>query len=338
MTNTAHLATAFLKESKLPVFFLQMGSNTSLFFDRVLAQAAITNGAENIFVLTDTDFDRYENYHCIDISAYAKTPRPFDGLYQHHSTNSYFFEKICFDRWFIINELIRDAGIDNFIYADCDVMILKDLKPFYDEYLKGNYDGTMMFLQNGDNSITSAHTSFWNGNLLTAFCSFINAMYADHLAFEQILTDAKAGKFYDNRNVSDMILLDVFRTKTQPSTLNLLSLDTNGIGFDFNMNASYNGGAYSYQIDNLTGVKKLRRRKGNGFYGIIDLTNNAHGTEVEFYSLHFQGYLTKALIPSFAQGQGNMLRLKNIYASRMEYLTRRFKILKNQVRALILKR
>jgi hypothetical protein len=322
-----------LNDTKLPIFFLQLGSNTSLFFDIVLKQAALTNGTENVFILTDTNFQLYRDYNCIDISGYAQTERPFDKLYKHHSTNTYFFEKTCFDRWFIINDVVKDLNINYFVYADCDVLILQDLKPVYDSLIKNKYDGTMMFFERDDNSITSAHTSFWNNKLLNDFCDFINAKYSDETAFNVLLKDTLAGKFLDNTNVSDMILLNVFRIETKPNTLKLLSLEDKGICFDFNINVSYNGRRHSFVLTSGTKIKKMIR-KGDGLYGHVQNTEKK-AEYLKFYTLHFQGYLTKSLIPVYATPANILNSLYNHITGKTEYFKRRAKLLKNRFRDLL---
>ena len=324
-----------LSSAKLPIFFLQLGGNTSLFFDRVLKQAALTNGTENVFILTDTNFQFYRDYNCIDISAYAKAGRPFDKLYKHHSTNTYFFEKTCFDRWFIIKDVIKDLNISHFVYADCDVLILQDLKPVYDNFIHDKYDGTMMFFENGENSITSAHTSFWNGKLLNDFCNFINAKFANETAFNKLLEDTLAGKFLHNTNVSDMILLDVFRTEAKPKVLKLLSLENEGICFDFNINASYNGGWRSFVLTPGTKVKKMIRRD-DGLYGQVQEIGK-QAEYFKFYTLHFQGYLTKSLIPVYATPVNFANYLYNYVTGKTEYFIRNAKLFKNRFRKFIKK-
>jgi hypothetical protein len=333
LSQSVHLKQQVtLNDTKLPILFLQLGSNTSLFFDKVLKQAALTNGRENVFILTDTNFQLYNDYNCIDISSYAQAERPFDKLYKHHSTNTYFFEKTCLDRWFIINDVIRDLNIDHFVYADCDVLVLQDLKPVYDSLIKNKYDGTMMFFENGDNSITSAHTSFWNTKLLNDFCHFINDKYADDAAFNVLLKNTLAGKFYHNTNVSDMILLSVFRTEIKPHTLDLLSLEGKGICFDFNINVSYNGCRHSFVLAPGIKIKKMIPRN-NSLYGLVQ--NGDRAEYFKFYTLHFQGYLTKSLIPIYVTSDNFFNFLYNSISGRAEYIKRRAKLLKNYFRNFI---
>ena len=320
---------------ELPIFFVQLGSRTNLFFDHILKQAVRSNGRENVFILTDTNFQLYTAYNCIDVAGYINGKREFDDVYRHHSTNPYYFEKACFDRWFIMNDLAKDLGFKNFVHADCDVMILEDLKPLHRKFINGKYDGTVMFFEQNGDSVTSGHTSFWNTKLIADFCDFVTATYRDEQAFEFVLKDTLAGKFLNNRNVSDMILLDVFRTQTKPNALNLLSLEDEGISIDFNLNVSYNGWKHSFECTKETKIKKLDRR-GGSWYGRV-AEPGCEKDSSQFYTLHFQGYLTKTLIPVYANHLSNLGYLANYVLSKSHYVTRKLKLLKNELKRKIIK-
>ena len=327
-TSGSFTPSITFNNAALPVFFLQLGSKTSLFLDKVLKQAALTNGIENVYILTDTNFHLYEGYNCIDISAYAYGSKDFDGLYKHHSTNNYFFEKTCFDRWFMINALIKSKNISHFLYADCDVLLMEDMKPVHARIIDGGYTGSTMYFENGEgHSVTSAHTSFWSSALLDDFCRFICTKYADDIQFDAILKDTLAGKFYNNTNVSDMILLDVFRTETQPKLLNLFTLEENNICFDFNVNAAFNGHKHTFVFNPEYHIKKLIRRK-DGIFGRVD----GSSTECKFYTLHFQGYVTKTLIPLYVTAQTINEGIKNRILAEYNFTTRKMKLLKNHLK------
>jgi hypothetical protein len=321
--------------SRLPIFFLQLGERTSLFFDKVLKQAALSNGKENVFVLTDVNFDLYKDYNCIDISQYAYGSEPFDHLYKHHSTNSYFFEKTCFDRWFMISALVKALNIPYFVYADCDVLIHEDLKPIHSRIVNNGYIGSTMYFENSNGrSITSAHTSFWSSGLLNDFCRFICCKYADEQQFTTLLKDALEGKFYDNTNVSDMILLDVFRTETKPPLLNLFTLEDEGICFDFNVNVAYNGHINTFKMHPVFNIKKLKQNK-RGIYAQADV--NGALVFKKFYTLHFQGYTTKTLIPLYVTSKTIAEYLNNHVKGDINFAIRKLRLFKNKIKSVFKK-
>lgn len=317
----------------LPILFVQLGSYVNLFFDRVLQQAAHSNGHGNVFVLTDNPRADFAAYHTIDIAGYAGEGNVFDTVYRHHSTNPVTFEKACFDRWFIINELVSKLHIPYFLHADCDVMIYQDLKPVYELYLKDRYDGSIMYFEHGDNSVTSGHTSFWSAKMISDFCRFAIGRYQDAKAFEQLLKMTLAGKFLDNKNVSDMILLDVFRTETRPNALNLLSLEDAGVYFDFNVNVSFNGWHNHYAITRGSHVKKVAR-EADGFY--VQVTGTPQKL-IKAYSLHFQGYKTKTIIPLRTTAAQGIQAMRNVVAGNVAYLLRAGRLVKNRIKGSIKK-
>ncbi len=124
-----------------------------------------------------------------------------------------------------------------------------------------------------------------------------------------------------------MILLDVFRTEAKPNTLNLLSLETEGISFDFNANVPFNGCRYYFECTPGTRIKKMTRRK-DGLYGKVQ----GEPLYSRFYTMHFQGYLTKTLIPLHTNAQSAAEGLSDYLSAKSHNLVRRAKLYKNKVR------
>ena len=137
----------------------------------------------------------------------------------------------------------------------------------------------------------------------------------------------------DNTNVSDMILLNAFRIETKPNTLKLLSLEDKGICFDFNINVSYNGCRHSFVLTSGTKIKKMIRKE-DGLYGYVQNTEKK-AEYLKFYTLHFQGYLTKSLIPVYATPANILNGMYNLITGKTEYFKRRAKLLKNRFRDFI---
>jgi len=316
-----------LNYTTLPIFFIQRGDKPARFLKEILKQAELTNGKENVYLLADTQFEFSAQFNCIDIAKYLPATQRFDALYQHHSTNPVFFEKSCFDRWFIINALAKDLGIDYFFHADCDVLLAADIAPVYKKLLTGGYQGSVMFFERDGDSVTSGHSSFWSAGLLDAFCDFVCRKYADKAAFDIIKTQTLAGKFLGNRNVSDMILLDVFRTEIKPIVLNLLTLEDEGATFDFNANVSYNGHHYHYVINRAFGIKQIKRKNGNLMVNVA-----GDGRSIKFYTFHFQGFLTKALIPLYVNAATPGKLFANYVAGILTLYGCKTLLLKNKVR------
>ena len=318
---------ASFNNSHIPIFFVQLAHHVNLFLDKILLHAQQTNGKENVYVLADQNLHLYKEFNCIDISKYL-TGREFDSLYQHHSSNPYSFEKACFDRWFIINDVIKDLNIDYFFHADCDVLINEDLNNVYQYLLDNDYKGSVMFFEHEGRSITSGHSSFWSKTLLNDFCNFVCTKYADINALNEILNLTKTGFFLDNKNVSDMIFLDLFRRGTQLKTFNLFSLEDEGVCFDFNLNVPSNGWRKIFKVNRFYGIKALTRR-GKSLYA---QSADDEGAGFKFNTLHFQGYITKSLIPKYIAHKSLADNLANNLLALYTYSFRKMQLQKNRLR------
>lgn len=314
------------EDQHIPIFFVQVGDHINLFLDKILRQAQQSNGKENVYLLANSNLHLYQDVNCIDITKYMGE-REFDSLYQHHSTNKYRFEKTCFDRWFIINDVIKDLRIDYFFHADCDVLIPEDLNPVYAYLLKHNYQGSVMYFEYEGKSVTSGHSSFWSRTLLNDFCNFVCTKYADENAFNEILNITQSGFFLNNKNVSDMIFLDIFRRTSNLKTLNLFSLEDEDMGFDFNLNVSPNGWRKTFKVDKFYGIKAIKRENRS-----LYAEETAHGTRVKFYTLHFQGYITKALIPKYITYGSKFDKLQNTLLAYATFTARKIRLKKNTLR------
>jgi hypothetical protein len=148
-----------------------------------------------------------------------------------------------------------------------------------------------------------------------------------------LLKDTLAGEFLDNRNVSDMILLDVFRTETKPSALNLLSLEDKGINIDFNLSAPFNGCKNYYTLTPGTGIKKMTR-KADGLYAQV-AGNTGQPVYAKFYTMHFQGYVTKTLIPLHVTTKSTFEHLTNYVLGKAYYFNRRLRLFRNKVKSIV---
>jgi len=316
----------FFDQQHIPIFFVQLGNHVSLFLDKILRQAQYTNGAENVYVLANENLHLYKDFNCIDVSKYLQG-REFDALYQHHSSNNYSFEKACFDRWFIINDVIKDLNINYFFHADCDLLITEDLNWVYEHLLKHSYEGSVMYFEHEGRSVTSGHSSFWSKTLLDNFCSFICEKYADAEAFNEILVNTKSGFFLDNRNVSDMIFLDIFRRTSPLKTLNLFSLEEEDSCFDFNLNVQYNGWHKVFKLNKLYSIKALARKR-KSLYAI----EAEQGSYSKFNTLHFQGYITKALIPRYITYGSWVDNWQNNLLASYTFTFRKMQLTKNWLR------
>ncbi|MBX7137988.1 MAG: hypothetical protein K1X83_08395 [Oligoflexia bacterium] len=99
-----------------------------------LVQARLTNPAQNVILISNLkdfrvqcapEFDR--GFHYENLEDYADSFVPFRHRYFHLSVNPLWYERFCFERWFILREFCRRNGCERVVYCDSDVLIYSDL-------------------------------------------------------------------------------------------------------------------------------------------------------------------------------------------------------------------
>jgi hypothetical protein len=129
-----------------------------------------------------------------------------------------------------------------------------------------------------------------------------------------------------NTNVSDMIFLDIFRRNTNLKTFNIFSLEDEGKCFDFNANVPSNGWRKTFKMNRLYGIKAIEK-KNESLY-----VEDASGEKVKFYTLHFQGYITKALITNYLTYVTGFEKLQNTLLAYYTFVVRTMQLKKNWLR------
>src|SRR5437870_5654360 len=115
-----------MKTPSIPIVFFHKGDAWYLWY--TLRQARLTNPEAPIYLLGDVHCRRYDRFaEFVDLRPYDAAAREFAGLYVHLSTNHADFELVCFQRWFVLREFMREKGLDRCVYLDSDVMAYTDL-------------------------------------------------------------------------------------------------------------------------------------------------------------------------------------------------------------------
>ena len=277
-----------------PIVVLHKGRHKYL--NICLKQAKFSNPSSRIILLGDeANFELahevgVEHYYIKD---YFKSARDFSKIYKHHSVNNYDFELFCLQRWFVINEFIKEQKIEKFLHIDSDVLLYADLtkeKGLLDTV--ANYDMTI--------SSVSGHTSFFNSqNVLNKFCNFICEIFNDVKFFEQFKNNPNDSQIHYNvamggiismfKPLSDMTLLYFFSNLYDVRALNTSHIEINGgvINGNFMLNPAYAPlGSINYLVFDKNNVPNYIKYTDSGF------------EFVRAYSLHFQGY-NKKLMPKY---------------------------------------
>jgi len=214
----------------------------------------------------------------------------FERSYIHMSTNSEFFEKICFRRYFYMYQIAKQYNYEKFIHIDSDVMLLNKLP----DLLENSSKMAAFFVPKNQKKYqftASPHVSYWTLAGLGHFIKFILDTYNFNINNLQ-------DKFMYHKQmnmpggVCDMTLLYLFYLKNQSKILNLFDVHSCYIDYNINQNnSSYKNGKVQEYF-----YFKVFNRKGNQLWF---KTRNGH---VECIALHLQGK-AKLFSSSIVNGQ-----------------------------------
>lgn len=264
---------------KFSIIFVHKGLQE--YFLLALKQARKYNPDARIIVIGDCAEDKYpdfvEFYNIDDLN--SPELEEFRKIYVHSSVNIIDYERFCFERWFLILELIKRLNIEAFLHLDSDVFIYCNAKEEFEKYK--DYDFTYTELNNNLNSV-SPHNTFWNSKYaLESFINTILLFYKNTNMYEYLFN--KSGLEDDSINISDMILLGLHAKSMSDRCCNTCLHDTK---FSWNHNINL--------LCKFYNAKKLQFKiKNNKLF--CQLPNNVIK---EFKTLHFQGY-AKGLMKYF---------------------------------------
>ncbi|HTB05570.1 MAG TPA: hypothetical protein VK806_01370 [Bacteroidia bacterium] len=258
----------------IPVVYVHYG-NIPGYLKRSLQNATKYN--KTVVLITEINF-KFDSVKCFSIKKYTKDVDVFESVYEHLSTNSKEFEKICIARWFVLRNFMEEQKIDVCYYADSDVMIYDDLSKVYDSYRE--YDAAFNISESQENYrwAASASCSYWKLDTINKFCDFIlNAYKSD----KKELMEEKWAYHVKNKvagGVCDMTLLYLFSKEINYRSL---SKAKNHTAFDHNMfdSSNYYKDEYEMEHTKIGGalLKKIEWINGQP-YGFNKIT----GEKVRF--------------------------------------------------------
>lgn len=254
----------------IPIIFFHVGDNR--FAKIAILQATLASGESDIILLTDRLWDDLpESVQQIYIGEFSESALLFGQAYTHLGANPPWFERICYQRWFVIRDFARRKNVEKFCAFDTDIMLFSPVEIFAREFsgfAAGNWAWANYFSDIG---------------ALDSLCNYFHVVYGDPL-----LRDSLAAKNPEEGkpHLSDMVLLlELARSDKR-------LLDQSGFpakGFDENITRDQTG---MYVMSG--GAKHL----------VFDSSGHPHaqrtdGTLVQFHFLHFQG-TNKVLMESAA--------------------------------------
>lgn len=248
--------------------------------EEVITQARKQN---TVHFLTDLDY-AFEHE---PLWEYGDTVDAFDKLYVNLSANNRRFEFLCFARWFVLYQYMRDNDIPMAFYCDSDVLLFADVNEEYRTKFS-QYDLTL--IEGG-----CMASSFVSQERLGDFLSFVTRFYTDKRLLAPFLD------FYGERQrrglgggICDMTFIKKY-AKTVPYA---------------EMTDVRDGSTYDHtllQVDGYDSINdEICRRKYVEFYeGIPFFRQETSGVMVKANSLHCQGESDKEIPVLLEMAKGN---------------------------------
>ncbi|MBW4583631.1 hypothetical protein G7B40_014020 [Aetokthonos hydrillicola Thurmond2011] len=210
--------------------------------------------------------------------------------YQHMSSNSEYFETMCFKRNFVLEEWMKTEDKKQVFLLDCDVVTFADYSKEILPLLPNDCAAALLATKNQDNFrwSSSPHCSYWTLEALEDFTSFCIKAYKS----EQIrnkLKDKYQWHIDNNQpgGICEMTLLYLWSEENKTKVFNLASVK-NDIVVDNCINESKNYFDDEYEM--RFGFKKFIFKNGTP-YGY----NNLLSKQIKFLSIHCQGHAKQAM-------------------------------------------
>ncbi|NAS11524.1 hypothetical protein [Poritiphilus flavus] len=280
-----------------------------------ISEARKYNPDLDIILLGDESNKVYDGVKHYSIDDYFESALDFkENYYEHMSNNSYEFELICYQRWFVIDEFLKKHDYPFLCYVDSDILIKKNLLeyletiPEEDYYLIGHKDPQGEYF--------NPSLNFYTDRTISDITSFIKKSYVD----EGILQKLRDKWAYHKENnvpggICDMTQLKLFFNHEVGDSLkvhDIYDLGKNKYVPDGNVNIDsnfYDNAQFKMHL----GVK-LIRNIDNKSYGYLQ-----NGEKVALLSSHFQGR-AKKLMKYYTDVNFNPSSIKNSLKIRLTWL------------------
>ncbi|MFK7899185.1 MAG: hypothetical protein AB8B61_00360 [Cyclobacteriaceae bacterium] len=265
-----------------PIIFLHKGNPEYLRI--ALDRLILSNGDAKIILLGDESNKNISGVDHYFISDYFNTAKKFeDNYYIHMSKNSYEFELICYQRWFVISEFIRQREYNTFWYLDSDVLVYSNLNDYLKSipnYKKYDLIGFDSSTEEGD--FFNPSFNFYTSKSFQGITDYLINSYVDNKVFMEL---ANKWRIHTKENkpggVCDMTQLKLFFLSKSLNVYNSYN-SHNDIIPDGNININTNHG----------NGEKYKMIEGLKYTKIVDynvLVYLEDGSTKKIISTHFQG-------------------------------------------------
>lgn len=313
---------------KIPIICVHNGKHRYLYY--VLKQAKLFN--EEVILLGDNVSSyckKISNYYPLEQFSGSILQKQFSSLYCHLSTNDEEFEIACFLRWFQILEYMRQNKFECIIHIDSDNLIYENLMNTIEKNIGLHDAGYNIAKQEYEDMVWAAspHISFWKYNKLQEFCLFIINQYKN--GRNELMKKWNRVKIRKlPGGISDMTLLYIYYLKNKDSIANLLIPTDDQFYIDQNINIAQNFNELEFRLREIRkgiSLKDVRIRNGIPF-----CFNENKKSEIEFVSLHFQGFAKNFIYLFISWKPGFPERIMNSLLFRIHLYKKRLRNLINK--------
>ena len=210
-----------MANTRIPIIIVHTGD--SFYLSPVLKQMRLFNPHSDIFLISDASTKGYTDVTHVDIEQYMEEALEFEKRYIHLSSNPYFYELICFQRWFIILNFVRKNNINDFLCMDSDVLLYCNVDETFANYIGCDY--TIC-------NKVGPGCSLFNIRSLEKFCNYINYLYTDESSkkelndfYQPFITENRPGGF------CDMMVFSWYQERMSPNVIDLV-FPNEGVCFD----------------------------------------------------------------------------------------------------------
>lgn len=270
--------------SSLPIVFIHRSNSAYLKYS--LSQAQTSNPRSAVILLGDPANDCYDFVVHRKIDDFSQGATEFEKVYTHFSTLPPSFELICFQRWFVLRDFLRDNKIQRCLYLDSDTMLYTDVTQ--DSQKFANFDFTLSHQ-------TSGCTFFLNRlEALEEFCQFLKDIYnkKNRYLYDKMVAHYAVRKRNGLKGgVCDMTAFQLY-SENHFGDIGEVAHIIDGSVYDPAITIPAPG----FEMEDR--VKKITWRN--------EVPYGKHlktGLEIRFNSLQFQGSATKSIMSQFYTGK-----------------------------------
>lgn len=201
----------------------------------------------------------------------------FKRYYVHLSPNGYDYELFCFERYFLLEQYVREHDLTDCIMLDSDACTYTD----YSRLPFREYDAAASWLYEGDSEkwMIVPHVLYWKRESLFDFTDFLIAQYRNHVQ-QLIEKKHQLEAQHATHGISDMSLLYLWVTQRCGRFWNLAKA-RNGETFDVIFNTKVNCDGNDFKM--IHGVKKVV------FCGEVPYFETITGEMLKANVIHAQG-------------------------------------------------